>query len=64
MVAAKRQTIPCPSRVFWVGIGCKRGTSKGLIEQAVRDAFQAHALAESEIAGIATIDTKADEAGL
>ena len=47
-----------------MGIGCKRGTSKRLIEQAVRDVFQAYALAESEIAGIATIDTKADEAGL
>ncbi|HEY9896282.1 MAG TPA: cobalamin biosynthesis protein [Candidatus Sericytochromatia bacterium] len=64
MVAAKRETIPCPSRVFWVGIGCKRGTSKRLIEQAVLAVFQAHNLSEDAIAGIATINTKADEAGL
>ena len=47
-----------------MGIGCKRGTSKGLIEQAVRDVFQTHNLSEDAIAGIATINTKADEAGL
>jgi cobalt-precorrin 5A hydrolase/precorrin-3B C17-methyltransferase len=47
-----------------VGIGCKRGTSKRLIEQAVRDVFQRHNLSEDAIAGIATINTKADEAGL
>jgi cobalt-precorrin 5A hydrolase/precorrin-3B C17-methyltransferase len=64
LVAAKRQTIPCPSRVFWVGIGCKRGTSKRLIEDAVHAVFQAHNLSEDAIAGIATINTKADEAGL
>ena len=47
-----------------MGIGCKRGTSKRLIEQAVRDVFQRHNLSEDAIAGIATINTKADEAGL
>ena len=51
-------------RVFWVGIGCERGTSKALIEQAIRDVFQAHHWAEGAIAGIATIDLKADEVGL
>ena len=47
-----------------MGIGCKRGTSERLIEQAVRSVFQAHNLSEEAIAGIATINTKADEAGL
>ncbi|MBD2077385.1 cobalamin biosynthesis protein [Phormidium sp. FACHB-592] len=64
MVAAKGQTIQCPPRKLWVGIGCKRGTSKRLIEQAVHAVFQAHNLSENAIAGLATIDTKADEAGL
>ncbi|XHX78022.1 MAG: cobalamin biosynthesis protein [Stenomitos frigidus ULC029] len=64
MVAANGQTIPCPSRVYWVGIGCKCGTSKRVIEQAVRAVFQAHNLSESAIVGLATINTKADEAGL
>lgn len=49
---------------LWVGIGCKRGTSKIIIEQAIRSVFQAHDLAESAIAGMATIDTKANETGL
>ncbi|NDJ19501.1 precorrin-3B C(17)-methyltransferase [Myxacorys almedinensis] len=51
-------------RVLWVGIGCERGTPRALIEQAIREVFQAHHWAEGAIAGIATIDLKADEAGL
>ena len=47
-----------------MGLGCKRGTLKSTIEQAIQAVFQAHALAEVMIAGIATIETKADEAGL
>lgn len=54
----------CPLRALWVGIGCKRGTPKVVIEQAIQAVFQAQALAEDAIAGIATIDTKADEIGL
>lgn len=51
-------------RVLWVGIGCERGTSKELIESAIRQVFQNNHLAENAIAGIATIDLKADEVGL
>lgn len=51
-------------RVLWVGIGCERGTSKALIETAIKQVCQKHHLAESAIAGIATIDIKADEEGL
>jgi cobalt-precorrin 5A hydrolase/precorrin-3B C17-methyltransferase len=51
-------------RVLWVGIGCERGTSRELIKQAVQDVFQRNHFAEAAIAGIATIDLKADEAGL
>ncbi|MEW6495934.1 MAG: precorrin-3B C(17)-methyltransferase [Cyanobacteriota bacterium] len=51
-------------RVLWVGIGCERGTSKALIETAIKQVCQKHHLAESAIAGIATIDIKADEVGL
>ncbi|MBW4472126.1 MAG: cobalamin biosynthesis protein [Stenomitos rutilans HA7619-LM2] len=54
---------PLP-RIFWVGIGCKQGTAKGLIEQAIRAVFRAYTLHEGAIAGVATIDTKANEAGL
>ena len=51
-------------RVLWVGIGCERGTSKGLIEAAIQQVCQENQLAQGAIAGIATIDIKADEVGL
>ncbi len=51
-------------RVLWVGIGCERGTSKKLIEYAIQHVFQANSLAEAAIAGVATINLKADEVGL
>lgn len=51
-------------RVLWIGIGCERGSSKTLVEQAVQEALRASHLAEAAIAGIATIDLKADEVGL
>lgn len=51
-------------RVLWVGVGCERGTSKELIKQAIEQTCQNYQLAESAIAGIATIDLKADEMGI
>lgn len=51
-------------RVLWVGVGCERGTPRLVIETAVRQVFQAHHLAEGAIAGLATLDRKADEVGL
>ncbi len=51
-------------RMLWVGIGCERGSSRQLIESAITQACQAQHLAEGAIAGIATLDLKADEPGL
>ena len=51
-------------QIFWVGIGCKRGTSWQLIDRAIEQVFQENQLFQSAIAGIATIDTKASEVGL
>ncbi len=51
-------------QVLWVGIGCKRGTSWQLIDQAIEQTFRENQLFPSAIAGIATIDTKASEIGL
>lgn len=51
-------------RVLWVGIGCERNTPKPVIEHAVQTVLQANHLAAGAIAGIATIDLKADEVGL
>jgi cobalt-precorrin 5A hydrolase/precorrin-3B C17-methyltransferase len=51
-------------RVLWVGIGCERGTPRQLIEKAIQTVCQTNHLAEAAIAGIATLDLKADELGL
>ncbi len=51
-------------RVLWVGIGCERGTSRQLIQTAIAQVALKNHLAEAAIAGIATIDIKADEVGL
>ncbi|MFS0515105.1 cobalamin biosynthesis protein [Nostoc sp. UIC 10607] len=51
-------------QVLWVGIGCKRGTSWQLIDQAIEQIFRENQLFQSAIAGLATIDTKASEVGL
>ncbi|OCQ98005.1 hypothetical protein BCD67_01675 [Oscillatoriales cyanobacterium USR001] len=54
----------CQSKVLWVGIGCQRGTSRELIELAIQQVCHNYHLPVGAIAGIATIDTKADEVGL
>ncbi len=51
-------------RVLWVGIGCERGTSQDLIAQAIAQVCRRYHLATEAIAGIATIDIKADEQGI
>jgi cobalt-precorrin 5A hydrolase/precorrin-3B C17-methyltransferase len=51
-------------RVLWVGIGCERGTSKNLIESAIKQVFTKYNLSEKAIAAIATIDIKEDEQGI
>ena len=51
-------------RVLWIGIGCERGTSKVLIEQAIITTCEKYNLAHNAIAGIATIDIKGDEVGI
>ncbi len=50
--------------LLWVGIGCGRGTSRWAIEGAIRQVCQTYQLAEEAIAGIATLDLKANEIGL
>ncbi|MGR3275569.1 precorrin-3B C(17)-methyltransferase [Acaryochloris marina NIES-2412] len=57
-------TIQWYPRVLWVGMGCERGTSRQLMEQALRQVCEQHQLAWEAIAGIVTLDLKADEVGL
>ncbi|WP_244816268.1 cobalamin biosynthesis protein [Caballeronia sp. Lep1P3] len=47
-----------------VGIGCKRGVSAEAIETAVHIALRSSGLAFADIACVASIDIKQDEAGL
>ena len=51
-------------RVLWLGIGCERDTDKALIEYAIEKVCQENHLAVEAIAGVATLDLKADEVGL
>ncbi|NJM70878.1 MAG: cobalamin biosynthesis protein [Scytonema sp. RU_4_4] len=51
-------------KVLWVGIGYTRGTSRQLMERAIGQVCSENQLAESAIAGFATIDRKSQEFGL
>ncbi|MBD1918796.1 MULTISPECIES: precorrin-3B C(17)-methyltransferase [Cyanophyceae] len=51
-------------RVLWVGIGCERDTPQAVIEAAIARVCRAGHFAEGAIAGIASLDLKADEVGL
>ncbi len=51
-------------RVLWVGMGCERGTPQTVIEQALHATLHQYSLASGAIAGLATIELKADEAGI
>lgn len=51
-------------RVLWIGMGCERGTSQTVIAAAIEEVFQNNNLPQEAIAGIATIDIKADEVGI
>lgn len=62
--AADRPKVQWHPRVLWVGLGCERGTPQALMEQAIATTLQSQHLAMGAIAGVATIDLKADEAGL
>ena len=51
-------------RVLWVGVGCERNTSSELIKRAIDETCQTYHFATDAIAGIASIDLKADEQGI
>ena len=49
---------------LWIGIGCERDTSLSLLERAVTAALAEAGLAPEAVAGLASIDRKADETAL
>nr|WP_256995779.1 precorrin-3B C(17)-methyltransferase [Halomicronema hongdechloris] len=51
-------------RVLWVGVGCERGTAQALIAQAIEQICGHYGLAVDAIAGLASLELKADEPGL
>lgn len=48
---------PC----LWLGLGCERHTSLALLERLVEEQLRAAGLASEAVAGLASIDRKADE---
>ncbi len=51
-------------KVVMIGIGCKRGTDAGLIRKAIESALDIAGIFKEAVAGAASIDLKADEAGI
>jgi cobalt-precorrin 5A hydrolase/precorrin-3B C17-methyltransferase len=49
---------------LWLGIGCERHTSLGLLERLLDLTLRHHGLAEAAVAGLASIDRKGDEPAL
>jgi len=49
---------------LWLGVGCERGTSLTLLDQAVDSALAAGGLAPEAVAGLASASRKADEPAL
>ena len=50
--------------VFALGVGCERGVSKAELMALIRTTLDAHHLAEAALAGVFSIDLKADEHAL
>ena len=49
---------------LWVGIGCQGGVSKLAIQRAIESVFTEYNLDLATVAGLATLDRKANEPGL
>lgn len=49
---------------LWIGIGCERNTSESLVDRAVASVLAQASLAPEAVAGISSIDAKADEPAL
>jgi len=62
--ATKAPIVSWHPRVLWVGIGCERDTPATVIEAAIQQALDRGGFVSEAIAGIATLDLKADEEGL
>jgi len=59
-----RDTLLLAPRTLRLGIGCRRGTAEEAVEAAVKKVLSENSLRIEAVAGAASIDVKADEAGL
>lgn len=53
-----------PALALAMGLGCDRGTPAGTIAQAIAEALAAAGATPADVRAVASIDLKADEAGL
>lgn len=51
-------------RIVTLGIGCRRGTTREALEQALSEILEEAGIQEAAICQVASVDRKADEAGL
>jgi cobalamin biosynthesis protein CbiG len=49
---------------LWIGIGCQRGVSKLVLQRAIESVCTKYNLDLATVAGLATLDRKANEPGL
>lgn len=59
-----KQTLHLIPKILTVGVGCKKGTSSGLILEKIRNVLEEYHISEKSISRIASIDLKAKEKGL
>ena len=57
-------TLYLPPKNIVIGIGCKKGTPADIISEAVKKVFSENGISSGRICEAASIDLKADEAGL
>lgn len=60
----KNKVLRLVPQVIYIGIGCRKGTSRNQLEQAVQTALDGAGLCLESLAGIASIDLKKQEPGL
>ena len=53
-----------PEGMIWMGIGCRKGTEAAKIKEAINHFIQEHEIDKRAIAGLASIDVKANEQGI
>lgn len=59
-----KRTLTLLPRIVSVGVGCRRGTDAARIEEKVEQALAAHGILRESVERVASIDLKAEEAGI